>query len=185
MRRIMVGIALVGTLFRAVAWWRNHRWTGSRFVNEVVNPFLRRRGVAGRSRENLGTLEHIGRRSGIRRLTMVHPVPTDEGFRIVVPLGLESQWAQNVLAAGHCRLEMGDTVYELDEPAFLEPGSVSEVPAAFRWVQDRLGFRWLRLHRFAKTRGTLEDLPLIAQPSPLLASGRTAVANPRPAESMV
>jgi hypothetical protein len=106
MRRIMVGTALVGTLFATVARWRNHRRTGSRFVNEVVNPFLFRRGVAGRSRENLGTLEHIGRRSGMRRLTMVHPVPTEEGFRIVVPLGEESQWARNVLAAGDCRLQM-------------------------------------------------------------------------------
>lgn len=185
MRRIIVGTALVGTLFATVAWWRNHRRTGSRFVNEVVNPFLLRRGVAGRSRENLGTLEHIGRRSGIRRLTMVHPVPTEEGFRIVVPLGEESQWARNVLAAGHCRLQMGDTVYELDEPAFLEPGSVSEVPAAFRWVQDQLGFRWLRLHRFAKTPGTLEDLPLIARASPLVESARTAVATPQQVESMV
>ena len=47
MRRIIVGTALVGTLFATVAWWRNHRRTGSRFVNDVVNPFLL--GVASRA----------------------------------------------------------------------------------------------------------------------------------------
>ena len=164
MRRIMLGIALVATVVSTVAWWRRHRRTGSRFVNEVVNPFLRQRGVARWSRDNLGTLEHVGRRSGIRRLTLVHPVPTDTGFRIIVPLGEESQWARNVLAAGHCRLQVGVTVYELDEPALVEPGSVSEIPAPFRWAQAQLGFRWFRLRTFASAVGTLETPIAIAEP---------------------
>lgn len=164
MRRIMVGIGLIAALISAVGWWQRHRRAGSRFVNEVVNPFLLRHGVAGRSRENLGTLEHIGRRSGTRRLTMVHPVRTDDGFRIIVPLGVESQWARNVLDAGHCRLQVGDTVYELDAPALVEPGSVSEVPAVFRFVQARLGFRWIRLQTFRSAPGTLEKPAGIVQP---------------------
>jgi deazaflavin-dependent oxidoreductase (nitroreductase family) len=170
MRRIILGIALVGSLVSTVVWWRRHRRTGSRFVNNTVNPFLLRHGVAGRTHGNLGMLEHVGRRSGIRRLTMVHPVPTDDGFRIIVPLGEESEWARNVLAAGHCRLQVGDTVYELDEPALVQPGEIPEVPALFRWVQGELGFRWFRLHQFAAAPGTLEanaaspDRTPIAQP---------------------
>lgn len=167
MRPLILGIALVGSLVSTVAWWRRHRRTGSRFVNDVVNPFLLRRGVAGRTGGNLGMLEHVGRRSGIRRVTMVHPVPTDGGFRIIVPLGEESEWARNVLAAGHCRLQVGETVYELDEPALVEPGDVSEVPTLFRWVQGELGFRWFRLHQFAAAPGTLEESAARAEPAPI------------------
>jgi len=173
MRRIILGIALVASLVSTVAWWRRHRRTGSGFVNNLVNPFLLRYGVAGRTRRNLGTLEHIGRRSGIRRLTMVHPVSTDDGFRIIVPLGEESEWARNVLAAGHCRLHVGDTVYELDEPALVEPGKVPEVPALFRWAQGALGFRWFRMHQFAAAPGTLE--------ASAASAARAAIAVPRTA----
>ena len=185
MPRIMVGITLIASLLSTVAWWRRHRRTGSRFVNEVVNPFLLRHGVAGRSRANLGTLEHIGRRSGIRRLTMVHPVSTDDGFRIVVPLGGESHWARNVLAAGHCRLQVGDTVYELDEPALVEPRSVTEVPAPLRWVQAQLGFRWIRLRTFGSAFGTLEQPVDMAQPAPRTTLTPAPRAMPQPAESAV
>ena len=185
MRRILVGIALIASLATTVAWWRSHRRTGSRFVNEVVNPFLLRRGVAGRSRENLGTLEHIGRRSGIRRLALVHPVPTDNGFRIIVPLGDESQWARNVLAAGHCRLQVGDTVYELDEPALVEPGAIEELAAPLRWVQAQLGFRWFRLHRFGAAPGTLEESATIAEPWPMAEPAITAAMTAKPVEATV
>lgn len=156
MRRVIGAIALVATMLGAVAWWRRNRRTGSRFVNDVVNPFLLRRGIPGRARGNLGTLEHVGRRSGIRRLTLVHPVPTEDGFRIIVPLGTESEWARNVLAAGHCRLQVGEMVYELDEPALVPIGGDADVPAPIRWAQSQLGFMWLRLHRFADAPGTLE-----------------------------
>ncbi|HSK51620.1 MAG TPA: hypothetical protein VLA44_02625 [Clostridia bacterium] len=152
------------SLTTAVAWWRGHRRAGSRFVNDLVNPFLLRRGVPGRSRENLGTIEHIGRRSGIRRLTLVHPVPTDDGFRILVPLGTESEWARNVLAAGHCRMQVGDIVYELDEPALVPIEREAGVPAPIRWAQAGLGFMSLRLRRFAAAPGTLDE-PVVAAPA--------------------
>jgi hypothetical protein len=156
MRRVVAALTLVVSLTVAVAWWRGHRRTGSRFVNEVVNPFLLRQGVPGQSRENLAALEHIGRRSGIPRLTLVHPVPTEDGFRITVPLGVESEWARNVLAAGHCRMQIGDLVYELDEPSLVPVGRDVHVVAPVRWAQTGLGFMWLRLHRFGEAPGTLD-----------------------------
>jgi deazaflavin-dependent oxidoreductase (nitroreductase family) len=179
MRRIILGMALLASLVSTVVWWRRHRRTGSRFVNNTVNPFLLRHGVAGRTRGNLGMLEHIGRRSGVRRVAMVHPVPTDDGFRIIVPLGEESQWARNVLAAGHCRLQVGDTVYELDEPALVEPGKVPELPALFRWVQGELGFRWFRLHQFAAAPGTLEATAASAEPAPIAEPRGVAAPTPQ------
>ena len=74
-------------------------------------PRLLQRGLAGGAKSEIGTLEHFGRMSGVRRLTPVHPEPTPAGFRVMVPLGSHSQWARNVLAAGHCRLQLHDVVY--------------------------------------------------------------------------
>lgn len=165
MRR-RAAIAAMASIPAVVLVWRRNRRTGSRFVNEVINPFLLDRGLAGRSHDNLATLEHIGRRTGMRRLTLIHPVPTDDGFRITVPLGEESEWARNVLAAGHCRMQVGDTVYELDEPALLRVDSDAGILAPLRWLQAQLGFRWLRLHRFDARPGSLESGAGIAGPTP-------------------
>ena len=49
------------------------RGSGPMFVNTVVNPRLLRRGLAGGGASEIGTIEHFGRRSGVRRLTPVHP----------------------------------------------------------------------------------------------------------------
>ncbi|HEX5589782.1 MAG TPA: hypothetical protein VFX65_05790 [Candidatus Limnocylindrales bacterium] len=157
MRRTLFIVAACAAAVTAgvVAWRRNPR-IGTRFVNDVVNPALLRKGFAGRGRSELGTLEHVGRRSGVRRLTPVHPEPTADGFRIVVPLGAQSAWARNVLAAGHCRLQLHDTVYELDEPALVPPSEVDRLPTAIRGLEQALGFRYLVLRKFGAAPGSLE-----------------------------
>lgn len=156
MRRPIVLVAGVASVLAVVAalWWRDRR-LGAGIVNGVVNPFLVARGVSGRGPAEVGTLEHVGRRSGTRRLTPVHPVPSAEGFRIIVPLAERSEWARNVLAAGHCRLEVHGIVHELDEPVLLAADQVAGLSAPERAVSSRLGFRYLRLHRFASAPGTL------------------------------
>jgi hypothetical protein len=57
-----------------IAWRRDPR-IGSAFVNSVVNPIVVGRGLAGGGQSEIGTLEHVGRRTGVRRLTPVHPEP--------------------------------------------------------------------------------------------------------------
>ena len=160
MRRSMlavIGFALAATVAFLVYW----RWfprAGTKWANEVMNPWLVREGWSGAGRSEFGTLEHFGRKSGTRHLTPVHPVPTPEGFRIVVPLAEGSQWAMNVLAAGHCRLHFRDTVFELDEPLLVEPVDVRELSRATRWAAAQLGFKYLRLHRFAEQPGALRPV---------------------------
>jgi hypothetical protein len=156
---IAVVLAAIGGLARwALAAWRHNRRIGTSFVNSVVNPLLIRRGLAGGRASEIGTLEHIGRRTGVRRLTLVHPEPTADGFRIMVPLGEQSQWARNVLAAGQCRLQVHDLVYELDEPAMIAASQVDDLPVAVRRLAGWLGFEYLTLHSFGVAPATL---PLI------------------------
>jgi deazaflavin-dependent oxidoreductase (nitroreductase family) len=142
----------------AFAWWRRHPRFGSGYVNRVIDPWLVRHGIVDRSGGEIGLLEHVGRRSGAVRTSPVHPVRTDDGFRIVVPLGVESHWAQNVLAAGHCRIQIGDVVHELDEPVLVVPSSVEGISPVIGRLMDWLGFRYLLLHRFAEHPGLLAEL---------------------------
>ena len=94
--------------------------------------------------------------SGIRRLTPVHPEPTPDGFRVVVPLGARSEWARNVIAAGHCRLQLHGQVYELAEPILVSPGRVSGLPRVIRRAMAAVGFEYLRLRTVGVEPGTLE-----------------------------
>lgn len=156
MRRLWFVVALAGLVGGFVAWWRRHPRFGTGWVNRVVDPWLVRQGIVASSNGEIGLLEHIGRTSGVVRNTPVHPVRTPEGFRIVVPLGVESQWARNVLAAGHCRLLIGEVIHELDEPYLVMASRVEGLAKAAAQVMDWLGFRYLVLRQFAEDAGTGE-----------------------------
>ena len=151
---VMVGAIVVG----AARIWRRHPRVGTAFVNSVVNPMLLRRGLAGKGRSEVATLEHVGRRSGRKRLTPVHPEVTQNGFRIIVPLGTQSEWARNVIAAGHCRIHLHDQVLDLDEPAMVDAGEARDLPWPLRRVMAALGFKYLFLRTLGAHPATI---PLI------------------------
>jgi deazaflavin-dependent oxidoreductase (nitroreductase family) len=161
MRKIALILVVPVGLGAAVAGariWRRDPRVGTAFVNSVLNPALVRRGLAGSGRSEIATLEHVGRKSGLRRLTPVHPERTTNGFRIVVPLGMQSNWARNVLAAGHCRMQLHDQVFDLDEPVMVDVQDVTNVPWPLRRVMATLGFRYLTLHTFAAQPGAAARL---------------------------
>jgi len=122
MKRWLALLAIVTTSMGTfVRYWRRNPRVGAYTMNRLVNPKLLRVGVVEEAHGEIGLLEHVGRKSGRVRVTPVHPVPIAGGFRIIVPLGDASQWAQNVLAARHCRLHIGDVVHKLDEPLLVAP----------------------------------------------------------------
>jgi deazaflavin-dependent oxidoreductase (nitroreductase family) len=155
MRRLVIVLGLLGGTIGAVAWWRRHSRIGAEYVNRVIDPWLVGRGIVEKSEGELGLVEHVGRVSGIIRVTPVHPVATADGYRIVVPLGAASQWAQNVVAAGRCRVQVGGVVHELDEPRLVSPIKVAGIPPIVAHFMDWLGFRYMLLHQFAEHEGTL------------------------------
>jgi deazaflavin-dependent oxidoreductase (nitroreductase family) len=152
---VSIATALTATIAAFLVAWRRDPRLGSGFVNRAIDPLLVERGVSGAGRSEIGTIEHIGRKSGVRRLTPVHPVATEDGFRIIVPLGERSEWAQNVLAAGHCRVQLHDVVHELDEPTLSEPARTPGLSRISRWLSSWLGFRYLLLHELASAPGSL------------------------------
>lgn len=149
-------IGLGGLVVLVAAWMRNTR-IGAGFANEVVNPYLIRRGLSGSGASELATLEHVGRRSGMRRLTPLHVIPTPEGVRFAVPLGDRSEWARNVLAAGRCRMQYHDMLVELDEPRLLAPAEVPGMGRLTGRVTAWLGWRYLVLRHVSERPGALRD----------------------------
>ena len=145
--------ALMATAGTAVIAWRIDPRRGSGFMNAAVNPWLLRMGLTGGRHSEIAPLEHVGRASGTRRLTPVHPEPTDDGFRIVVPLGDRSQWARNVMAAGRCRIQLHGQVYELDQPRMVAAREAAHLPGAVRAAMAALGFEYLVLRTLAVERG--------------------------------
>ena len=159
MRRIIGFIRFIGFMWlvgAAISWWRAHPRAGATWVNRVANPRLVRTGAVEASRGEIALLEHVGRQTGIHRVTPVHPVPTADGFRIVVPLGMASEWARNVLAAGTCRLQVGEEIHELAEPTLVSASEVDGVPRVVGAVMDWFGFRYLLVKQVRVKPGRLE-----------------------------
>lgn len=164
MRKLLALALGIGAVVVGAAATVRYTRFGSGFVNRVVNPVLVQRGFSGSGPSELGTLEHVGRRTGIRRLTPLHPVRTENGFRFVVPLGERSEWVQNVVAAGHCRMQLHDVVYELDEPVLLAASELPDIAPPLAWMLDMIGAEYLLLRTFAEAPGQLA--PVVADESP-------------------
>jgi deazaflavin-dependent oxidoreductase (nitroreductase family) len=164
MRKVIFIALTASGLYGAVRWWRQHRRAGAGFVNRVVDPWLVGHGVISGSRGELGLIEHVGRKSGTIRRTPVHPIPTTGGFRIIVPIGERSEWARNVLAAGHCRLVLGDRLLELDEPVLETPAEVPDLPRPVRSLFEWLGFRYLRVRTLDETATDAVDAAIERAP---------------------
>lgn len=133
-----------------------------RQVNENVNPWLLGHHVAGGAHSEIGTLEHVGRVSGSTYHTPVHPTLHDETLVIPAPLGVGSEWARNVLHAGHARLQLHEMLYELDRPELIPVEETGFFPPQIAGAFDRMGWRYLRMHVVASTPGAFA----IAEPSP-------------------
>lgn len=68
----------------------------------------------------LGTLEHIGRKSGKRYRTPLLVFTTQNGFAILIGYGLESDWLKNVLAGGPIALHSWGKVVPLGDPRIVD-----------------------------------------------------------------
>lgn len=158
MRKLLVLVlGLVGLTGLVVVWMRYTR-IGAGFANDVVNPWLIAQGASGSGASELATLEHVGRRSGIPRLTPLHAIPSGDGVRFAVPLGNRSEWARNVVAADRCRMQYHDMVVELDQPRLLAPTEDPAMDSLTGRLTEWLGWKYLTLHRVDERPGTLEPV---------------------------
>ena len=104
------------------------------FNKRVTNPAAR---TISPWLPNLGTLEHVGRKSGKRYRTPLLVFPTHDGYALLIGYGLQTDWLKNVLAGGPAVLRKRGRAVELGNPQV-----VSKAEAAVLVVpRSRLLFR--------------------------------------------
>jgi hypothetical protein len=124
------------------------------FTNRSVNPWLMEHGIPGSATAEIATLEHVGRQSGVTYFTPVHPTIHEETLLVPAPLGDGSQWAQNVLHAGHARLQFKEMLYDLDAPVLVPIAATGLFPPRVAEPFDRMGWRYVQFHVAATVPGT-------------------------------
>jgi deazaflavin-dependent oxidoreductase (nitroreductase family) len=123
------------------------------------NPDRLRRGVfkayndinrksAGSRRSLYALLHHVGRRSGRPYKTPLGAYPYRDGLVLPLTYGSESDWCQNVFAAGACAVTWRGRAYELERPEIVSgPEVVRAWPAWQRIPLRGAGVReFLWLH---------------------------------------
>jgi len=86
---------------------------------------------------NLGTLEHVGRKSGKRYRTPLLVFKTRDGYAILIGYGPETDWVKNVLAGGPTVLHKRRRAVVLDNPRLVSKAEA----AALVIPRSRLLFR--------------------------------------------
>jgi deazaflavin-dependent oxidoreductase (nitroreductase family) len=133
-----------------------------RFVTARFNPVVERLGLVGGPRSRWGYVESVGRKSGAIYQTPVLPRISGDHAYVPLPYGEDVNWARNVRAAGHCRIQVRGTTYELDGPVVITAADHPDLPAPVRDMLVRRGNRYLRLRVLAKLPGTLAENPMAA-----------------------
>jgi deazaflavin-dependent oxidoreductase (nitroreductase family) len=169
-------LTAAAALFRSVPgpepwpdWYR-------RFVRRS-NPIAYRLGMVGRRRSPLASVEYVGRKSGIVRRTPVWAFVTSDHVIVGLPYGRDVNWARNVMASGHCRMQIHGQVYELDEPQVRGSAEVTELPE-WRKRQFSSSMEYLRLRIFRIEPGTLDSVSPIET-----AEAHDLAARPEPVAS--
>lgn len=90
-------------------------------------------------------LTHVGRSSGATYHTPLDAHPVDNGYIFIVMYGSESDWVQNILAAGTASLAIGDEKFELVSPKIVSKDaawqlleSTTKAPPGFLKVTEYL-----------------------------------------------
>jgi deazaflavin-dependent oxidoreductase (nitroreductase family) len=110
----------------------------ARVNKRVFNPLELRRGVRP-------VLTHVGRSSGKTYRTPLDAHAVDGGYIFIVMYGSDSDWVQNVLAAGAATLEIDGDEFELVSPrlvskqdAWQQLSATTKAPPEFLRVTEYL-----------------------------------------------
>jgi deazaflavin-dependent oxidoreductase (nitroreductase family) len=85
----------------------------ARFNRRITNPMAL--ALAGWA-PTIGTLEHVGRKSGKRYRTPLNIFDTDDGYVILIGYGTESHWVKNVLAGGPATVHKHGKTVQVGHP---------------------------------------------------------------------
>ncbi|MBD0324434.1 MAG: nitroreductase family deazaflavin-dependent oxidoreductase [Aldersonia sp.] len=130
---------------------RRMAWFNRQVTNRITRPLAR-------LLPWFGVVEHAGRRSGRQYRTPVNVFRAEARYVIALTYGVESEWVQNVLAAGGCDLVTRGHRYKLTAPAIVHDERRRLVPPPVRPV-----LRLLRVADFLRLEQA--GSPLSPQPA--------------------
>jgi deazaflavin-dependent oxidoreductase (nitroreductase family) len=79
-------------------------------------------------------VDHVGRRSGRSYQTPVNVFRVDDRYLFALTYGRDSDWVQNVVAAGRCAITSRRKRLELVSPKLFTDPTRHDVPVPARWV---------------------------------------------------
>ncbi|MCV7058398.1 nitroreductase family deazaflavin-dependent oxidoreductase [Mycolicibacterium gilvum] len=79
---------------------------------------------------NLGTLEHVGRKSGRPYRTPLLVFETADGYAILIGYGLQTDWVKNVLAGGPTVLHKRGRAVVLTDPRVVSKAEAAPLVVA-------------------------------------------------------
>lgn len=85
----------------------------ARFNRRITNPLAL---AFGGWAPTVGSLEHVGRKSGKRYRTPLNIFDTADGYVILIGYGPESHWVKNVLANGGARVHKHGKTVSVTDP---------------------------------------------------------------------
>lgn len=94
------------------------------FNRRVTNPAARR---ITPWLPNLGTLKHVGRKSGKRYRTPLLVFATHDGYAILIGYGPQTDWVKNVLAGGPTVLHKRGRPIELVNPRVVSKDEAADL----------------------------------------------------------
>jgi deazaflavin-dependent oxidoreductase (nitroreductase family) len=105
---------------------------------------------------SLARVDHIGRRTGRERHTPVRAYRNGPVVAVGVNFGVESQWVQNVLVAGSCRMELRGRALRLGECRLVPLAETRDIFPWWFWA----GLRWLVRTEYCLVMTVLDDSPV-------------------------
>ena len=101
----------------------------AKFNRRITNPLA----LAARPwAPTLGSLEHVGRKSGKRYRTPLNIFDTDDGYVILIGYGPESHWVKNVLAGGPATIHKHGKTVPVADPRIVSKAEAEPLVTSAR-----------------------------------------------------
>ncbi|MBX7435414.1 nitroreductase family deazaflavin-dependent oxidoreductase [Mycobacterium sp. Y57] len=99
------------------------------FNRRVTNPLAM---ALGGWAPTIGTLEHVGRKSGKRYRTPLNIFDTADGYAILIGYGLESSWVKNVMAGGRATVHKHGKTVAVGDPRLVSKAEAEPLVTSAR-----------------------------------------------------
>jgi deazaflavin-dependent oxidoreductase (nitroreductase family) len=103
----------------------------ARFNRRVTNPLAL---ALSKWSPAIGTLEHVGRKSGKHYQTPLNVFDTDDGYVVLIGYGPDSHWVKNVLAGGPATIHKRGKRVPVSNPRLVNKAEAAPLVTSSRFM---------------------------------------------------